>query len=113
MLGTVGNSPGSPDVHIARDEHDSGRNFRETEGQRERDDMAVKVGRPRLDHRPGFMESFAAILPRLSAREISQREAAQELGVSVRSLVRYMHRATSTTPRPNAEELGHDYDDAT
>lgn len=53
----------------------------------------IKPGRPRLDDRPGFHKSFAAILPRLIAKEISQGRAARELGISVRSLKRYVKQA--------------------
>jgi predicted transcriptional regulator len=50
----------------------------------------IKPGRPRLDDSPGFKENFATILPRLIAKEISQGQAARELGISVRSLKRYV-----------------------
>ena len=52
--------------------------------------MPVKPGRPRLDHRPDFNDRFATILPRLRAKGISQGQAARELGISVRSLKRYL-----------------------
>ena len=55
--------------------------------------MISKGGRPRLDHTPGFREAFATVLPRLRRREISQGQAAAELGISVRSLKRYEQRA--------------------
>ena len=58
----------------------------------------VKTGRPRLDHTPGFYTRFAAILPRLQAKEISQRQAAEELGISVRSLMRYAAQIGAETP---------------
>jgi hypothetical protein len=58
----------------------------------------VKTGRPRLDHTPGFYTRFAAILPRLQAKEISQRQAAEELGISVRSLMRYAAQTGAETP---------------
>jgi hypothetical protein len=38
----------------------------------------------------GFVESLYRILPRLYAGGISQRQAARELGISVRSLKQYM-----------------------
>ncbi len=50
----------------------------------------IKTGRPRLDDSPGFKEAFATILPRLIGGEISQGQAARELGISVRSLKRYV-----------------------
>ena len=50
----------------------------------------IKTGRPRLDDSPGFKEAFATILPRLIGKEISQGQAARELGISVRSLKRYV-----------------------
>jgi predicted ArsR family transcriptional regulator len=53
----------------------------------------LKSGRPRLDDSPGFRERFATILPRLIAGEISQGQAARELGISVRSLKRYVKQA--------------------
>ncbi len=52
----------------------------------------IKTGRPRLDDSPGFREAFATILPRLLGKEISQGQAARELGISVRSLKRYVKR---------------------
>ena len=50
----------------------------------------IKTGRPRLDDNPGFKEAFATVLPRLLGREISQGQAASEMGISVRSLKRYV-----------------------
>jgi len=62
----------------------------------------IKTGRPRLDASPGFRESFATILPRLSAGEISQGRAARELGISVRSLKRYVKQAEGLVPTSRA-----------
>ena len=59
----------------------------------------AKGGRPRVDDRPGFYEDFCRVLPRLRAKEISQREAARRLGISVRSLKRYAERLESTATR--------------
>jgi predicted transcriptional regulator len=53
----------------------------------------IKPGRPRLDDSPSFREGFATILPRLNAGEISQGKAARELGISVRSLKRYVKQS--------------------
>ncbi len=50
----------------------------------------TKTGRPRLDDSPGFKEAFAIVLPHLLGGEISQGRAARELGISVRSLKRYV-----------------------
>jgi len=55
--------------------------------------MPVQTGRPRLDTREGFKEAFATLLPYLRAGDVSQGEAARELGVSVRSLKRYLAKA--------------------
>lgn len=52
--------------------------------------MPVKTGRPRLDTKEGFKEAFATLLPHLRVGDISQGEAARELGMSVRSLKRYV-----------------------
>jgi hypothetical protein len=57
----------------------------------------LKPGRPRLD-RPAFREAFAIILPRLNAKEISQGRAARELGISVRSLKRYVMQGKGRVP---------------
>ena len=54
---------------------------------------SVKPGRPRLEHIPGFSEGFASILPRILGGDISQGKAARELGISVRSLKRYLQQA--------------------
>lgn len=56
--------------------------------------MAIRPGRPRLDHSETFREGFATVLPRLNAKVISQGQAARELGISVRSLKRYVTKAT-------------------
>ncbi len=53
----------------------------------------IKTGRPRLEDTPRFKEAFATILPRLIGGEISQGQAARELGISVRSLKRYVRQA--------------------
>ena len=58
----------------------------------------IKTGRPRLDVRLGFNEAFATILPRLLAKDISQGQAARELVISVRSLNRYVARASTPSP---------------
>ena len=52
-----------------------------------------KVGRPRLDDSPAFREGLATVLPRLNGKEISQGQAARDLGISVRSLKRYAIQA--------------------
>jgi hypothetical protein len=52
-------------------------------------------GRPRLDSNPAFREGFATILPRLNAGLISQCRAARELRISVRSLKRYVEKASA------------------
>jgi len=55
--------------------------------------MGIKTGRPRLDFDEDFSRGFATILPHLRAGDISQGEAARELGISVRSLKRYLAKA--------------------
>ena len=51
--------------------------------------MGVKIGRPRVDDRPGFKESFGTVLERISKGEISKREGARLLGVGTATLYRY------------------------
>ena len=59
-----------------------------------------KTGRPRLDRSPEFSEAFARILPALSEGKMSKGEAARRLGISRRSLTRYLQLAEATsTPR--------------
>ena len=73
-----------------------GEDSRGSKGSSESDVPRVRTaiaGRPRLDHRPGFRESFATVLPRLRSGEMSQGQAARELGISVRSLKRYVEKA--------------------
>ena len=55
--------------------------------------MCIKTGRPRLDHSEEFRRAFATLLPQLRANNISQGKAAKELGISVRSLKRYVEKA--------------------
>ena len=54
----------------------------------------AKGGRPRLGDDPEFSRGFAAVLRRLSDGTMSQREAARELGVSARSVGRYLDRSS-------------------
>jgi len=56
--------------------------------------MPVQTGRPRLDHDEAFRRAFATLLPRLRGGTISQGQAARQLGISVRSLKRYVERAS-------------------
>jgi len=60
--------------------------------------MPVQTGRPRLDHNEDFRRAFATLLPCLRAGTISQGEAARELGISVRSLKRYVAKAAEMKP---------------
>jgi FixJ family two-component response regulator len=57
---------------------------REPEPRSQYRHRAARGGRPRLG------QGFAAILRRLSAGTISQRQAARELGVSARTVKRYL-----------------------
>ena len=50
----------------------------------------TKGGRPRLDAQEDFVERFCQLLPRLSDGSMSKAEAARRLGVSVRSVGRYL-----------------------
>ena len=47
-----------------------------------------RIGRPRVTDRRGFRRRFGAILERISAGEISRRQAAQELGIGYATLKR-------------------------
>ena len=47
-------------------------------------------GRPRLDAQEDFVERFCQLLPRLHDGSMSKAEAARRLGVSVRSVGRYL-----------------------
>ena len=49
-----------------------------------------RIGRPRVTDRPGFSRRFGAVLERLSAGDISRRQAARELGVGYATLKRLM-----------------------
>ena len=49
-------------------------------------------GRPRLDSQEAFTSRHCEVLPRLKSGDISQRRAAEVLGISVRSLKRYARR---------------------
>ena len=53
-------------------------------------DQGRKGGRPRVIDRPGFAESFGAVLERLNAGEISRRQAARELGIGYATLKRLL-----------------------
>ena len=48
--------------------------------------------------------AFAALLPYLRAGDISQGKAARRLGISVRSLKRYVVRASSGVRRSSYEQ---------
>ena len=49
----------------------------------------TRGGRPRLDNQEEFTSRLCEVLPRLRSGDISQRRAAEVLGISVRSLNRY------------------------
>ena len=55
-------------------------------------EIVIKTGCPRLDDSQEFKEASAIILPHLIGGEISQGQAARELGISVRSLKRYVNQ---------------------
>jgi hypothetical protein len=56
--------------------------------------IATKGGRPALRDQEWFQLGFASILPALKSGEVSKGEAARRLGVSHRSLNRYLGRST-------------------
>lgn len=49
-----------------------------------------RIGRPRVTDRRGFETRYKRILERLSAREISRRQAAKELGIGYATLKRLL-----------------------
>ena len=49
-----------------------------------------KPGRPKVTDRPGFEESFGAILERLNDDSISRRRAARELNIGYATLKRLL-----------------------
>ena len=59
-----------------------------------------KAGRPRLDVTPGFQERLCLVAKSRAANQISQRQAAKQLGVSVRSFKRYYGLTPSGPPLP-------------
>ena len=58
----------------------------------------MRTGRPRLDDQEGFKEAFATVLPVLRSGGISRGEAARRLGISHRSLSRYLRLHESREP---------------
>ena len=61
---------------------------------------SAKGGRPRLDSQEGFTSRLYEVLPRLRSGDISQRRAAEVLGISVRSLKRYARRTDADRTVP-------------
>jgi hypothetical protein len=53
--------------------------------------MGAKRGRPRVWDIPNFKETFSRILPRLIKGQMSLHEGARILGVSIRTLRRYVN----------------------
>jgi len=49
-------------------------------------------GRPRLYDTGEFIKAVCEVLPHLRGNGMSQNEVARTLGISVRSLKRYMHK---------------------
>ena len=49
-------------------------------------------GRPRLYATGQFIKAFSEVLPHLESGVISQNEAAKVMGISVRSLKRYLEK---------------------
>ena len=64
---------------------------------------AMKTGRPRVSDRLGWAGRFAIVLPQLQAEEISQAQAARELGISVRSLKRYIEKVEQSAQMHQGE----------
>ena len=48
------------------------------------------IGRPRADGATGFPDRFAALLPDIRSGDLSKGDAARELGISHRTLTRYI-----------------------
>ena len=61
---------------------------------------AQRGGRPRLDNQEAFTSRLYKVLPRLKSGDISQRRAAEVLGISVRSLKRYARRTDADRTVP-------------
>ena len=61
---------------------------------------SVRGGRPRLDSQEAFTSRLYEVLPRLKSGDISQRRAAEVLGISVRSLNRYARRSAADRTVP-------------
>ena len=61
---------------------------------------AQRGGRPRLDSQETFTSRLYEVLPRLRSGDISQRRAAEVLGISVRSLNRYARRSAADRTVP-------------
>lgn len=49
-----------------------------------------RIGRPRVNDRPGFNRHFGAILERLAQGQVSRRRAARELGIGYATLKRLL-----------------------
>ncbi len=49
-----------------------------------------QIGRPKVTERKGFNRRFNEVLDRLTARDISRRKAAQELGIGYATLKRLL-----------------------
>ena len=64
--------------------------------------MAIKNlgGRPPLSSSPEFLTGLKRVLPHVYVGDISQRQAALELGISARSLKRYIEQHEQ-------QEIGH------
>ena len=61
---------------------------------------AQRGGRPQLDNQEGFTSRLCEVLPRLKSGDISQRRAAEVLGISVRSLNSYARRTAADRTVP-------------
>ena len=60
----------------------------------ETEKMPEKRGRPRLEDREGFPTQFTLVAKLRAANQISQRQAAKQLGISVRSFKRYYQQGS-------------------
>ena len=60
----------------------------------------TKGGRPRLDSQEAFTSRLYEVLPRLRSGDISQRRAAEVLGISVRSLNSFARRTDADRTVP-------------
>ena len=69
-------------------------------GMRRARELGKRLGRPRIDALPGFEQTFAPVIGRISSGQVTRTEAAKELGISTSTLKRVIDTWDNRQKKP-------------